>query len=216
MLLVEMPYEKHTKRIVKEVLCTYDQSLFDVAFKKRWNPYENRPIRDVAELFRVMRKIVNSDSSRLMEVKRLLDAHSCLIVFYNFDYELSILRGLSEVIDVYEWNGHKHETPPELGSWVYLVQYQAGAEGWNCTYSDAICFYSLTYSYRNFIQSQGRIDRLDTKYTLLYYYVFLSNSVIDKAIRNAQKHKKTFNERAYARRNLGEMGPELVVYDVTE
>lgn len=215
MLLVEMPYEKHTKRIIKEVICDYDVELFNTVYKKRWNPYENRPLKDISEMFRVMRRVVNSDPSRLTELASILDVHPRVVIFYNFDYELEILRNFSSSIGIYtsEWNGHKHEEVPKTGSWLYLVQYQAGAEGWNCTYSDTICFYSLTYSYRNFMQSQGRIDRLDTPYTLLYYYVFMSNSVIDKAILNSRRHKKTFNERAYARRNLGEIGPDLAVYD---
>ena len=215
MLLVEMPYERHTERIVKEVICGYDVELFNTVYKKRWNPYENRPLKDVSEMFRVMRKVVNSDPSRVNELLSLLSVHPRIVVFYNFDYELEILRDcLSKRAICYsEWNGHKHENVPETDRWAYLVQYQAGAEGWNCTYSDAICFYSLNYSYRSFIQAQGRIDRLDTKYTFLYYYVFQSTSVIDKAILNARRHKKTFNELSYARRNMGDIASELAVYD---
>ena len=215
MLLVEMPYEKHTKRIIKEVICDYDVELFNKVYKKRWHVYENRPLKDISEMFRVMRKVVNSDSSRLRELATILSQHSRVIVFYNFDYELELLRSwcITHSFSWSEWNGHRHQEPPETERWIYLVQYQAGAEGWNCTYSDAICFYSLGYSYRNFIQSQGRIDRLDTKYTFLYYYVFQSTSVIDKAILNSRRHKKTFNEKAYARRNMGEIGSELAIYD---
>lgn len=215
MLLVEMPYEKHTERIVEEVICPYNQTLFNNVYRKRWNVYENRPLRDIAEMFRVMRKVVNTDPSRLDALQTVLKKHSKVIVFYNFDYELELLRSwcTTRSLICREWNGHKHEEPPETDKWVYLVQYQAGAEGWNCTTSDAICFWSLNYSYRNYVQAQGRIDRLDTPFTLLYYYVLRSNSIIDKAIMNARLHKKTFNERAYARRNLGEMASELGIYD---
>jgi hypothetical protein len=216
MLLVEMPYEKHTERIIKEIKCDYDVELFNTVYKKRWNPYLNKPLKDVSEMFRVMRRVVNSDPSRLDALSSLMEKHPRIIVFYNFDYELELLRHFALGMNVMcaEWNGHKHQEPPKTGEWIYLVQYQAGAEGWNCTYSDTICFYSLTYSYRNFIQSQGRIDRLDTPYTLLYYYVFWSDSMVDKAILNARRHKKTFNERAYARKTLGLTSPELEVYDV--
>jgi len=126
-----------------------------------------------------------------------------VIVYYNFDYELELLRnfGSENGISVSEWNGHKHEPAPESeGPWLYLVQYMSGAEGWNCTYSDAICFYSLTYSYRTMEQSMGRIDRMDTPFTKLYYYIFWSNSLIDKSIQNAIKHKKNFSERTFERR----------------
>lgn len=215
MLLVEMPYEKHTERVIKEIICDYDVDLFNQVYKKRWNVYESRPLRDVAEMFRVMRRVVNSDPSRLRMITEVVSQHSKVIVFYNFDYELEILRLWSSEnrIPWSEWNGHKHEEPPKTDSWVYLVQYQAGAEGWNCTTSDAIVFWSLNYSYRNYVQAQGRIDRLDTPFTRLFYYVLRSDSIVDKAIMNARKHKKTFNERAYARKILGEMAPELAIYD---
>ena len=203
MLLVEMPYERHTERIYEWVECEHDKSLLDVVMKKRWNPYEDKPLKDVSEMFRVMRKVVNSDASRISVVKGLIEERKRVIVFYNFDYELEILRTLATSVTIAEWNGHKHENPPDCDKWVYLVQYAAGAEGWNCTYSDTICFYSLTYSYRNFMQSSGRIDRLDTPYTHLYYYVLVSNSMVDKAIRNALEHKKMFNERAFWKKEIG-------------
>jgi len=204
MLLVEMPYVKHTERIKIDVMCDFDQDLMDKVVKKRWHVYENRPLRDASEMFRVMRRIVNSDSCRLLELTNILKRHMKVVVFYNFDYELHILRKhlSAESIEWAEWNGHKHESVPISDSWVYLTQYRAGAEGWNCTTSDAVCFYSLTYSYRDFEQSMGRIDRLDTPFTKLYYYIFLSNSAIDKSIRNAISHKKIFNEGAWVKANM--------------
>jgi hypothetical protein len=199
MLLVEMPYERHTERIQHDVICEYDQALFDKVVKRRWNPYTEKPLKDVSEMFRVMRRVVNSDPSRRSNLGVILDAHPKVVVFYNFDYELELLRDYLSQNGIYysEWNGHKHEPVPETEEWVYLVQYTAGAEGWNCTYTDTILFYSLTYSYRNFMQSHGRIDRLDTPFTLLHYYVLKSNSLIDKAIWNALSHKKRFNENAF-------------------
>ena len=210
-VLVHMPYERHTKRHSVDIWCDYDEAKFEKVVKKRWHVFENRPLRDVAELFSVMRKVVNSDASRLEAVGRLLEKHPRLIVFYNFDYELEILRTLvppdqlaspESIRDlketsfaVAEWNGHKHEPIPATARWLYLVQYRAGAEGWNCTETDAICFYSQTYSYRDWWQAHGRIDRINTLYTDLWYYHLVSRSVIDKAIRAALKAKKSFNER---------------------
>jgi hypothetical protein len=207
MLLVEMPYLSHTVRVIEDVVVEYDEQLFKKVVKERWNPYTQKPIRDVAELFRVMRKIVNSDASRLRAVKTLLEAHNRLIVFYNFDYELEILRTLgSSNVLIAEWNGHKHQPLPTGEKWCYLVQYVAGAEGWNCIETDSMCFYSLTYSYKNFIQGQGRIDRLNTPYTNLYYYILMSKSPIDLAVRKALSGKKMFNERKWAKEVIGIWG----------
>lgn len=202
MLLVEMPYEKHTTRVIEEVILNYDTEMFKMAVNQRWHPYEDRPIRDVGELFFVMRRIVNSDPSRLQKLRELMKQHPRLIVFYTFDYELDILRQLYGEVSIGEWNGHRKTDIPDTENWLYLVQYVSGAEGWNCTSTDATVFYSLTYSYKNFEQALGRIDRLDTPYLTLFYYVFLSNSAIDKAVSKALDGKQLFNERAYAEKEM--------------
>lgn len=200
-ILVEMPYIKHTEPILNWLPVGYDLELFRRVYKGRWHVYEDRPIKDVSELFRVMRRVVNSDPSRIEMVRKLMTCHNRLIIFYNFDYELEILRGLKDKRSVYEWNGHKKDPLPKHSHWIYLVQYVAGAEGWNCTSTDAMILYSLTYSYKNFLQARGRIDRLDTFYTLLYYYILVSDSLVDRAVKNALKNKKNFNERKFLREN---------------
>lgn len=263
-ITVEMPYERHTTRHMHDVPVEYDKELFKKVVKDRWHVYENRPLKDVSELFAVMRKVVNSDETRMRRLRELLSEHPRVIVFYNFDYELEILRKLTETrssgsetlalrstgkdgttsengqtpfttkssltlspenessstqvltndgmgqiqkdrtsgspsqstsIQIAEWNGHKHEPVPTSDRWVYLVQYAAGAEAWNCTSTDTIVFYSLTYSYRHFHQAQGRIDRLDTPFSHLHYYILKSKSFIDLGVARALDSKKDFNER---------------------
>lgn len=198
-LLVEMPLLRHTVRHIKNILVKYSKELFERASKDRWHIYEDRPIKDVGELFIVMRKIVNSDPDRLAAIMQLMEKHPKLIIFYSFNYELEILRTLSGNLGVVsaEWNGHKHQEVPTGESWIYLVQYTAGAEGWNCTETDAIAFYSLQYSYKIFEQAKGRIDRMNTKFKDLYYYVLKSDSPIDKAIWRALSLKQNFNEKSF-------------------
>lgn len=195
-ILVDMPYTRHTVRKVEDVRVSFDSASFDRVVKDRWHIYEDRPIRDVSELFIVMRKLVNSDPSRISTIKKIYKKHPKLIIFYNFDYELEKLRTLAGKlnVEVAEWNGHKHQEIPESDSWIYLVQYTAGAEGWNCTDTDATIFYSLNYSYKLNEQAKGRIDRLNTEFTDLYYYILSSDSMIDKAIKRALSSKKSFNE----------------------
>lgn len=194
-ILVEMPYTRHTVRHVKDVIVNYDKEKFERVFKDRWNVFEDRPIRDVSELFIVMRRLVNSDPSRIRQIKKLIKKHPKLIIFYNFNYELDELRKLNKLgIDVAEWNGHRHQEIPDTDSWIYLVQYTAGAEGWNCTDTDAVIFYSLNYSFKLTEQAKGRIDRLNTSFTDLYYYILHSDSSIDRAIIKALSSKQNFNE----------------------
>lgn len=197
-LLVEMPYLKHTERIVNFVPVGYDKEVMDRVIGSRWHVYEHRPLKDASEMFRVMRKVVNTDPSRLKAIRFLMKFHPRLIIFYNFDYELEILRDLGCLVPIGEWNGHRKQEIPDTEKWVYLVQYTSGSEGWNCTLTDSVVLYSLTYSYKNYIQAQGRIDRLDTPFTSLYYYVLGSSAKIDTAVKNALDQKKSFNERQLA------------------
>lgn len=197
-VLVEMPYIKHTKRVINWVDVSHDQASFDRVVKDRWNPFKDEPVKDVADLFRQMRRVVNQDQSRLDMVRQLLKTHKKLIVFYNFNYELETLRSLSDEHTVAEWNGHKKQPIPDTDEWVYLVQYVAGAEGWNCVETDAMVLYSLTYSYKNFQQALGRIDRLNSPFLKLFYYVLVSNTLIDRGIKRSLENKESFNELRFS------------------
>ncbi|UVK59367.1 DNA helicase [Gordonia phage Pherobrine] len=199
-ILVNMPYARHTTRHIHRIVCDHDVDMMRTVMEKRFHPVERRPLRDMAEVFSQMRWVAYSDPSRKKAVYQLMDKHPKLIVFYNFDYELETLRGIADARPdwkVAEWNGHKHEEIPKADKWLYLVQYVAGAEAWNCVETDAICFYSQTYSYRNFEQAQGRIDRLNTPFKDLHYHVLVSTSQIDKAISRALRAKKSFNEKDF-------------------
>lgn len=203
-LLVHMPYQSHTVRLSKNIRVKHDEERFNRVVKDRWNVYKELPVENVAELFYTMRKVVNSDTSRIEEIRKLTEKHPRLIVFYNFDYELKLLRNLSEEITVAEWNGHKHEEIPNAERWLYLVQYVAGSEGWNCTTTDAMVFYSLTYSYKNWHQAHGRTDRLNTPFKELYYYTLLSDSSIDKVVKKSLDGKKSFNETEFLRKRASQ------------
>lgn len=194
-LLVEMSYVRRTRRIEEVVEVDYDKEKFAEVWEKRWNPYKEQPVRDIAELCAVARKVVNSDSSRFLALRELYGRHKRLLVFYNFNYELEILREMADEAVLAEWNGHKHEEIPDSDSWIYLVQYVAGAEGWNCVATDAMVFYSQNYSYKIWEQAKGRIDRLNTPYTDLHYYSLISRSPIDVMIKKALRSKRNFNER---------------------
>lgn len=205
-ILVEMPYLSQQTRHHTDVRVSYDTELFKRVSKDRWNVYEDRPIKEVAELFAVMRRVVYSDPSRIEALRELMEIHPKLIVFYNFNFELQLLREMndtwSDLVAIGEWNGHRKTPIPNGENWLYLVQYTAGSEGWNCTETDAMVFYSLPYSYKKYEQAQGRIDRLNTYFENLYYFNFLSNSLIDVAVQRSLKEKQTFNEQKWADENL--------------
>lgn len=193
-ILVELKYEKATTRHNETIVVSHDKEMLDRVVKERWNDLENRPILDASELFYCMRRVVNSDPSRIEAVRGLLQRHPRLIVFYSFNYELEALRTLQNEIPLAEWNGHKHQEIPDTEKWVYLVQYVAGSEGWNCVTTNAVCLFSLTYSYKNWEQAHGRIDRLNTEFTDLYYYCLRSRAWIDTAVYRSLQGKRSFQE----------------------
>lgn len=200
-ILVDMDFHRQTNSHHMDIYAQYDMEACRNVMKNRWDPFKNEPIENAANLCYILRKIVNSDESRAVALLELLDKHPKAIIFYNFDYELALLKNLhyNEGVEIAEWNGHKHQPVPTSDKWVYLVQYTAGAEGWNCITTDTTIFFSQNYSYKIMQQSAGRIDRLNTPYKDLYYYHLKSRSMIDMAIGRALKNKEMFNASRFVK-----------------
>lgn len=202
-ILVDMPFKRHTTQHHEDIWCEYDRSSYKLLRKERWNPYEDRPIENASELCYLERKIINSDESRALEVLQIKEKFNKVIIFYNYDFELEILKNLIYGPDtvIAEWNSHKHQPVPEdQKDWVYLTQYIAGCEAWNCISTNCIIFYSQTYSYKQLMQATGRIDRNNTGFKDLYYFHLKSHAPIDLAIGKALAEKKDFNEGRYYNR----------------
>lgn len=202
-ILVPMKDPRDTNRI--DILCSvqFDKHLYFRIWRDRWDIYDNEPIQETGKLMYLIRKVVNSDKSRIEYVGELIERHPKVIIFYNFTYELELLRDALESwgIPYSEWNGQKHEEIITGDNWAYLVQYTAGAEGWNCITTDTVIFFSQTYSYRAREQAKGRIDRMNTPFHDLYYYHLVSHAPIDLAIQKSLKMKKSFNERNFVSRS---------------
>lgn len=203
-ILIDMDFDRKTEAHHEDIFCKYDSFKYKEVTKTRWDPYKNEPIQQASGLCYILRHIVNEDESRQKALLDLYKDHPRMIIFYNFDYELEILKNLNygEDVEIGEWNGHKHQPVPFNRKWVYLVQYTAGCEGWNCIETDTMVFYSQNYSYKVMAQASGRIDRLNTSYKDLYYYHLKSRSGIDLAIARALNEKKTFNETRWVGRTF--------------
>lgn len=203
-ILIDMDFKRETVSHHEDVYVPYDVSLYKSISRDRWDIWNDMPLQNASDYCYALRRAVNSDASRAEQVLNIFKDHPRIIIFYNFNYELEILRNLDygEGVEIAQWNGHKHQEIPHGGTWVYLVQYTAGAEGWNCITTDTIIFYSQNYSYKVMVQASGRIDRLNTPYRELYYYHLKSRSGIDVAISRALKNKKKFNETGFFTRNL--------------
>ena len=203
-ILIDMDFDRKTEAHHEDIFCKYDAFKYKEVTKTRWDPYKNEPIQQASGLCYILRRIVNEDESRQKALLDLYKDHPRMIIFYNFDYELEILKNLNygDDVEIGEWNGHKHQPVPFNRKWVYLVQYTAGCEGWNCIETDTMVFYSQNYSYKVMAQASGRIDRLNTSYKDLYYYHLKSRSGIDLAIARAVNEKKTFNETRWVGRTF--------------
>lgn len=200
-ILIDMDFSRKTIPHHEDIYVRYDISRYKDAVRTRWDPFKNEPIQQASGLCYVLRRIVNSDESRQVALMELAEKHPRIIVFYNFDYELDILKGIyyGDDCEIAEWNGHEHQPIPQSKRWVYLVQYTAGCEGWNCIRTDTIVFYSQNYSYKVLAQASGRIDRLNTPFRDLYYYHLKTRSGIDLAISKALSEKKQFNETRWVK-----------------
>lgn len=199
-LLVDMKFARNTIQHHIDVICDYDISDYKYIRQNRWNIYKNSPISNASEYCMCLRQCVNSSVDRQNKLLDILKKHDKVILFYSYDYELDILTKLFDSVGITyaQWNGHKHQPIPVCDKWVYIVEYIAGCEGWNCILTDTVVFFSQSYSYRSMIQAAGRIDRLNTPFTDLYYYHLKSNSSIDISVAKALKRKKNFNERGFA------------------
>lgn len=198
-ILVNMKFERDAVSHHEDIPVSYDMNLYKRIVRDRWDIWNECPIKNASGFCHALRRVVNSDVSRQIAVLEIFEKHPRLIIFYNYNFELDILRDLyyGEDVEVAEWNSHKHQPIPECEKWIYLVQYTAGAEGWNCIKTDTIIFYSQNYSYKVMVQASGRIDRLNTPYRDLYYYHLKSRSGIDLAIARALRSKKKFNEQKF-------------------
>ena len=200
-ILVMMDYKHDINTHHEDVYCTYDISTYRDVMRKRWDIFKDEPIAQASGLCYVLRRVVNSDQSRQVRLLEILENHPRVIIFYNFNYELDILRSLAygEGAKVAEYNGQKHQDIPDSEKWVYLCQYTSACEGWSCIETNCIVFFSQNYSYKVMTQAAGRVDRLTTPYTDLYYYHLKSRSGIDLAISKALRNKRKFNERKFVK-----------------
>ena len=209
-ILVNMDDDKATKQWHIDLTCSYDPVLYNAYADSRWNFEEDMPIMNASKLVYMLRKVCNSDPSRLEKLYEICQSHPKLIIFYQFDYERDLITCMLSFkgIPYAEYNGHIHQPIPTGDRWAYVV-HLSSSEGWNCIETDTVVFYSLSYSYRAYVQACGRTDRRTTPFQDLYYYRLKSASKIDKAIMDAHRRKKKFNEANWVKKQgYGPKKPE--------
>lgn len=199
-LLVNIKYTQKAKHDIRKIQCGYNKDEYNYILRERKDPIEKCPIRNISEFsYKIKRSIYSSDD-RIKKCVECLKANPRVIIFYNFDYELEILRDICSKLKVTfaEHNGHKHEDVPDAKEWVYLVQYNSGSEAWNCITTNVILFYSPSPSYKQMKQASGRIDRRNTPFNILKYLYLQSSCPVEMRIYKAIGEKKKFNDSALA------------------
>ena len=99
-LLVDMDFRRETNAHHEDVYVKYDISKYKDTIRNRWDPFKNEPFQQASNMCYALRRIVNEDESRQVALLELFEKHPKMIVFYNFDYELDILKGLHYGDDV--------------------------------------------------------------------------------------------------------------------
>lgn len=201
-IYVEMYFERHTTRDDQIVDVEFDLGEQQRLWRDRWNFYDEVPVKDAGELMRLLHRSAVLHPSRMEKLKQIIAKHHKVIIFYNRTYELEHLRTLMTELDIpmAEYNGQFHQDVPDGDRWIYLVQYEAGSEGWNCITTDTVVFFSMPYSYRKWHQGKGRIDRMNTPFEIMHYYTFRSRAIIDQAVWKALSRKKNFHASAFAKK----------------
>lgn len=195
-VLVKMEDRRSTTRKHITVHVDYNKENYGTIVRKRFNPYLGKPVKNVSQYCALQRYAAAKGKYRPNAIADIAKKHKKVIVFYNFDYELEDLLTLRDRLPGYkinQYNGHAHDDLPTGTKWLYLVNYGSGDKGWNCTKTDTLVYYSLPYSYRKFEQAAGRIDRINTPYTTLYYYILISHARIDGKVQLCIRRKQNFN-----------------------
>lgn len=133
-----------------------------------------------------------------------------VVIFYNYVEErqqiLAMIKKSHKRRQVFRQDGEKHEVPGKdkwggLRRTITLAQYQSGSTGIELTYAATTVYFSPTYSYSNYEQSIGRIERhgQSKKMTL---YLLCAPTTLEKDVWAALRNKKDFQEKQWYEEKL--------------
>lgn len=138
---------------------------------------------------------------KLKALKDLIEStQDRLVVFYNFNEELFLMKQLAADLDrpISEVNGHDKDLTAyeEQSNSITLIQYQAGAMGLNLQKANKIIYFTLPLSSELFEQSKKRIHRIGQNEHCFYYVMTCRNSV-EEQIRQTLEMRKDYTDELF-------------------
>ena len=123
-----------------------------------------------------------------------------LIVFYNFNDELEVMKASIGKRAYSVVNGSERDLSnyENVDNSITFVQYQAGAMGLNLQKANKIIYYSLPLSSELYEQSKKRIHRIGQNRPCFYYLLLAENSIEERIKTTLDKRndytQELFNE----------------------
>ena len=123
-----------------------------------------------------------------------------LIVFYNFNAELELLKRIAASLDrpISEVNGQTKDLTAyeQEDNSITLIQYQAGAMGLNLQKANKIIYFTLTDKSELFEQSKKRIHRIGQEQPC-FYYILMCKGSVEEVILQTLEMRKDFTDELF-------------------
>lgn len=123
-----------------------------------------------------------------------------LIVFYNFNAELELLKRIAASLDrpISEVNGQTKDLTAyeQEDNSITFIQYQAGAMGLNLQKANKIIYFTLTDKSELFEQSKKRIHRIGQEQPC-FYYILMCKGSVEEVILQTLEMRKDFTDELF-------------------
>lgn len=136
---------------------------------------------------------------KLQALKDLISStEDRLIVFYNFNNELEIIKliceELNKPISIVNGKVKNLDNYNNFDNSVTIIQYQAGSMGLNLQLANKIIYFTPPLSTEQFEQSKKRTHRIGQDRTCFYYKLVCKNSIEERIYRTLDMRKDYTDE----------------------
>lgn len=150
-------------------------------------------------------------SMTLNIIREYFQSKNCVIIAYNYKHDY---RKLSDLLDK---NYIKHvdnldDANKQAGKFVYLLQLKKGI-GINLQHlSSVLVFYNYNFSYVDYDQTIGRIDRRGQGHTVELVFLYYPHTIETKVVMKALSAKKRIDGVLKSKNTLTDISKEIAGY----